>query len=71
MAVKVTNQAMELMGAYGGASAGNVEKLWRDNKIIQLWEGGVQLGRLDVARGYYDYDQFYPNRLYQDMRGGR
>lgn len=71
MAVKVTNQAMELMGAYGGAAAGHVEKLWRDNKIIQLWEGGVQLGRLDVARGYYDYDQFYPNRLYQDMRGGR
>lgn len=71
MAVKVTNQAMELMGAYGGATAYHVEKLWRDNKIIQLWEGGVQLGKMDVARGYYDYDQFYPNGLYEKVRGGR
>jgi alkylation response protein AidB-like acyl-CoA dehydrogenase len=32
----------------------NVEKYWRDSKEIQLWLGGAQLGRLDVARGYYD-----------------
>ncbi len=68
MAVKVTNQAMELMGNYGGATDYHVEKLWRDNKIIQLWEGGAQLGRMDVARGYYDYNQFYENDLYQRMR---
>ena len=23
-------------------------------RIIQLWEGGAQLGRFDVCRGYYD-----------------
>ncbi|MDI6830163.1 MAG: acyl-CoA dehydrogenase family protein [Actinomycetota bacterium] len=71
MAVKVTNQAMDLMGHYGCASAWHVEKYWRDNKIIQLWEGGAQLGRLDVARGYYDYDQFHPNQLYDGMRAMR
>ncbi len=70
MAVRVTNLAMELMGDAGGDASYHVEKLWRDNKIIQLWEGGVQLGKLDVARGYYRYEQFHPNSLYERMRGG-
>jgi alkylation response protein AidB-like acyl-CoA dehydrogenase len=54
MAVMVTNKAMELMGSYGYVREYDVEKYWRDCKIIQLWEGGAQLGRFDVCRGYYD-----------------
>lgn len=54
VAVMVTNKAMELMGSYGYVRDYNVEKYWRDCKIIQLWEGGAQLGRFDVCRGYYD-----------------
>ena len=54
MAVMVTNRAMELMGSYGYVRDYDVEKYWRDCKIIQLWEGGAQLGRFDVCRGYYD-----------------
>lgn len=54
VAVSVTNKAMELMGSYGYSRDGNVEKYWRDCKIIQLFEGGAQLGRFDVCRGYYD-----------------
>ena len=68
MAVKATNQAMELMGNYGYATDYNVEKYWRDNKIVQLWEGGVQLGKMDVTRGYYDFNQFYENDLYEKMQ---
>ncbi|MFW6113900.1 MAG: acyl-CoA dehydrogenase family protein [Actinomycetota bacterium] len=68
-AVMVTNKAMELMGSYGYASSYHVEKYWRDNKIIQLWEGGGQLGRMDVVRGYYDYDQFYENEMYEELGG--
>jgi len=68
MAVDATNKAMELMGSYGGCTDYHVEKYWRDNKIIQLWEGGAQLGRMDVIRGYYDYDQFYKNDLYDRMQ---
>ena len=45
---------MELMGSYGYVREYDVEKYWRDSKIIQLWEGGAQLGRFDVCRGYYD-----------------
>jgi alkylation response protein AidB-like acyl-CoA dehydrogenase len=54
VAVMVTNKAMELMGSYGYVRDYNVEKYWRDCKIVQLWEGGAQLGRFDVCRGYYD-----------------
>ena len=68
MAVAATNKAMELMGSYGYVTDYHVEKYWRDVKIIQLWEGGAQLGRLDVARGIYDYDQFYHNEIYEKLR---
>ena len=54
MAISVTNRAMELMGSYGYVRDYDVEKYWRDSKMIQLWEGGAQLGRFDVCRAYYD-----------------
>lgn len=54
VAVMVTNKAMELMGSFGYVRDYDVEKYWRDCKMIQLYEGGAQLGRLDVCRGYYD-----------------
>lgn len=54
VAVMVTNRTMELMGSYGYVRDYDVEKYWRDCKIIELWEGGAQLGRFDVCRGYYD-----------------
>lgn len=52
-AVMVTNKAMELMGSMGYAEEMHVEKYLRDVKIIQLWEGGAQLGRLDMVRSFY------------------
>lgn len=67
-AVEATNKAMELMGSYGYVTDYHVEKYWRDVKIIQLWEGGAQLGRLDVARGIYEYDQFYKNEVYEKLQ---
>jgi alkylation response protein AidB-like acyl-CoA dehydrogenase len=53
----VCNRAMELMGSYGYAREFHVEKYLRDSKIIQLWLGGGQLARLDVAQSYYPYIQ--------------
>lgn len=49
----VCNRAIELMGAYGYIKEYHVEKYLRDSKIIQLWEGGGQLGRLELAQSYY------------------
>ncbi|HDG97448.1 MAG: hypothetical protein DRG71_00060 [Deltaproteobacteria bacterium] len=54
MTVSVANKAMELMGSYGYMKNYHVEKYWRDSKVIQLWLGGAQLGRLDIAQGYYE-----------------
>jgi alkylation response protein AidB-like acyl-CoA dehydrogenase len=51
----VCNRTMELMGSYGYSRDYHVEKYLRDSKIIQLWLGGGQLGRLDVAQSYYPY----------------
>jgi alkylation response protein AidB-like acyl-CoA dehydrogenase len=53
---RVCNKAMELMGSYGYAREFHVEKYLRDSKIIQLWEGGPQLARLDTARSYYSME---------------
>lgn len=52
VAVMVTNKAMELMGSYGYLHDYDVEKYWRDSKECQLYEGGAQLGRLDIIRNY-------------------
>ncbi len=52
----VCGKAMELMGAYGYVREFHVEKYLRDVKIIQLWEGGVQLARLETIQSYYPYD---------------
>lgn len=51
----VCNRAMELMGSYGYSREYHVEKYLRDSKVIQLWLGGGQLARLDVAQSYYPY----------------
>jgi len=52
VAVMVTNKAMELMGSYSYLHDYDVEKYWRDSKECQLYEGGAQLGRLDIIRNY-------------------
>lgn len=49
----VTNRAMELMGSYGFAYGGHVEKYMRDFKIVKIWLGGAQRDRLDIAQGLY------------------
>ena len=53
VALKNCNMAMELTGSYGYMKDYHIEKYLRDCKIMQLWEGGAQLGRIDVARGRY------------------
>jgi alkylation response protein AidB-like acyl-CoA dehydrogenase len=53
IAVEICNKGMQLTGSYGYMKEYNIEKYLRDCKVIQLWEGGAELGRIDVARGYY------------------
>jgi butyryl-CoA dehydrogenase len=52
VAVEVTNKAMEMMGSNGYSRPYDVEKHWRDVKMIQQWLAGSIVGRLDIARYY-------------------
>jgi len=54
VSIMVANKAMEMMASFGYTRDANVEKHWRDSKMIQLWLGGAQLGRLDIARHFCD-----------------
>lgn len=56
MAIWVINTAMELMGSYGYSYDYNIEKYYRDVKILQLWLGGTQRRNLDTALGYYSFE---------------
>ena len=54
----VVNKAMDLMGAFGYARMGDVEKHWRDAKIMSLWMGGRGLAQLDIARWFFDAQSY-------------
>ncbi|HEY91137.1 MAG TPA: acyl-CoA/acyl-ACP dehydrogenase [Dehalococcoidia bacterium] len=56
MAIWVVNKAMELMGSYGYSYGYEIEKYYRDMKILQLWLGGPQRRSLDTALGYYSFE---------------
>ncbi len=49
VAVKVTNQAIELLGPYGLLTEYRVEKMLRDAKITQIYEGTNQIQRAQIA----------------------
>lgn len=51
MAVSVTNRALELVGLDAGPVREELEKLWRDAKLTQIYEGTNQLNRLEIYRG--------------------
>ncbi len=46
-------KAMNLMGAHGTDRDHDIEKHWRDVKMVQLWMGGKQLCQMEVARWFY------------------
>jgi hypothetical protein len=51
VAMRVTGAALELVGLRGGSARAELEKLWRDAKLTQIYEGTNQLNRLEVYRG--------------------
>lgn len=52
---KVFDKAFQLTGSAGFAYDADLDKLKRDTKIVQLWLGGSQRDRLDMARAYYEH----------------
>lgn len=51
VAVRVTGTALEIAGLDAGPVRAELEKLWRDAKLTQIYEGTNQLNRLEVYHG--------------------
>jgi acyl-CoA dehydrogenase len=49
-AMEITTDAVQVFGGYGFIKEYKVEKLMRDAKILQLYEGTAQIQRLVIAR---------------------
>ncbi len=50
VAMKVTTDAVQVLGGYGVMKDYPVERMWRDAKMIQIFDGTNQIQRLIVAR---------------------
>ncbi|QOX63100.1 acyl-CoA dehydrogenase [Anoxybacterium hadale] len=51
MAMKVALDAMDIMGTYGYTKDSEIEKIWRDARILSIYEGTNQIQRLVIAGG--------------------
>lgn len=50
VAQRVTTDALQIHGAYGYSTEFPVERLYRDARVYQIWEGTSQIQRLVIAR---------------------
>ncbi len=50
VAMRVTTDAVQVFGGYGYMEDYGVEKLMRDAKVVQIYEGTTQIQRLIIAR---------------------
>lgn len=48
------SRAMDVLGVHGADRGWDIEKHWRDVKMIQLWMGGKQLCQMEAARWFFD-----------------
>ena len=48
--MKVTTDAVQLLGGYGYMTEYPVERMMRDAKITQIYEGTQQIQRIVIAR---------------------
>ena len=54
MVMRVTTDAVQVLGGYGYSEEYPVEKLMRDAKIYQIYEGTSQIQRLIIAKEIFD-----------------
>ncbi len=50
LAVRATAEALQIHGAYGYSSDFPIERLYREAKVYQIWEGTSEIQRLVIAR---------------------
>ena len=52
LAVRIATEAVQLYGGYGYIKDYRVERLMRDSKITQIWEGTNQIHRQLIGRSF-------------------
>ena len=52
LAMRITTEAVQLHGGYGYCKDYRVERLMRDAKITQIWEGTNQIHRQFIGRSF-------------------
>ena len=52
LAMRITTEAVQLHGGYGYCKDLRVERLMRDAKITQIWEGTNQIHRQLIGRSF-------------------
>ena len=52
-AMWVTTQAIQIFGGYGYMSEYPVERLFRDAKVTEIYEGTSEIQRIVIARELY------------------
>jgi alkylation response protein AidB-like acyl-CoA dehydrogenase len=50
LAVKVTSDALQIHGAYGYSTDFAIERMYREAKVYQIWEGTSEIQRVVIAR---------------------
>lgn len=50
LAVRATAEALQIHGAYGYSTDFPIERLYREAKVYQIWEGTSEIQRLVIAR---------------------
>ena len=54
VAMEVTTDAVQVLGGYGYISEYPLERMMRDAKITQIYEGTNQIQRIVIARALLD-----------------
>ena len=52
LAMRMTTEAVQMHGGYGFCKDFRVERLMRDAKITQIWEGTNQIHRQFIGRSF-------------------
>jgi len=50
LVVKIATDALQIHGAYGYSKEYSIERIYRDARVYQIWEGTSQIQRMVIAR---------------------
>ena len=54
LAMEIATNAVQIFGGYGYLQESRVERLFREAKLTQIWEGTNQIQRIQIGRSFVD-----------------